>query len=275
MFKADGTELRSFWWLQTVGWGCFCLLSVLFVLPYIRQPQELGYPNLQHLFADQGVICLAVFLASLALRPVCSSLLQHGFPWTSMQVRAAGWSLLTGASMVLIVSRVTSVQPEPMELLEACAKMSVLLFLWCNLYFGIKQTLRHSQESEVLAKVEVSDTSGSQCISRFNVRTGRKIQIVPAEDVAWISAAGDYIELHTASATHLLRETMNSLGRKLDPGSFARIHRSKIINLARILEVRSIENREYIVKLADGSQHRSSRTYARQLECWLHGSRAV
>ena len=38
--------------------------------------------------------------------------------------------------MVFIVSRITVVKPEPMELLEACAKMSVLLFLWCNLYLG-------------------------------------------------------------------------------------------------------------------------------------------
>ena len=273
MFKADGTQLRSFWWLQTVGWGGFCLLSVLFVLPYIRQPQQLGYPNLRYLFTDQGLICVAAFLASLALRPVCRSLLQHTFPWVSMQLRAAGWSFLIAASMVLIVSRLTRVEPEPMEVLEACAKMSVLLFLWCNLYFGVTQTLGRSQEREGWAKAEGTDSSGSLRISRFNVRTGRKIQIVPAEDVAWISAAGDYIELHTASATHLLRETMNSVGQRLDPASFARIHRSKIINLARILEMRSIENREYIVKLTDGSQHRSSRTYARQLECWLHSGK--
>ena len=172
--------------------------------------------------------------------------------------------------MVLIVSRLTLVQPEHMELFEACAKMSVLLFLWCNLYFGIKQTLRHSLEPEGWAKAEAPNISGSQRMSRFNVRTGRKIQIVPAEDVAWIYAAGDYIELHTASGTHLLRETMNSLGHRLDSGTFARIHRSRIINLTRIQEVRSIENREYIVKLTDGSQHRSSRTFARQLESWLH-----
>jgi hypothetical protein len=273
MFKTDGIDLRSFWWLQTAGWGCFCFLSVLFVLPYIRQPRELGYRNLQDLFADQGLICLAAFLASLPLRPVCRSLLQRSFPWVSMQVRAAGWSLVIGTSMVVIISRFTLVKPEPMELFEACAKMSVLLFLWCNLYFGVKQSLRHSQEREGRVKAETLNPNGSKCISRFTVRTGRKIQVVPAEDVAWISAAGDYIELHTRSATHLLRETMNSVGQKLDPTRFARIHRSKIINLARVLEVRSIENREYIVKLSDGSQHRSSRTYAGQLEGWIHSGK--
>jgi LytTr DNA-binding domain len=273
VFKTGHMGLRSFWWLQTAGWGCFSLLSVLVVLPYVHQPGELGYRNLGDLFADQALICIAGFLASLTLRPMCHSLVQRLLPWIAIQVRAAGWSLAIGTSMVFIVSRITLVKPEPMELLEACAKMSVLLFLWCNLYFGVKQSQRRFQESEWRAEAETRNPKGSGWISRFTVRTGRRIQVVPAVDVAWISAAGDYVELHTQGASHLLRETMNSLGQKLDPARFARIHRSRIVNLDRIVEVRSIENREYIVKLVDGSQHRSSRTYAGQIESWLHSER--
>jgi two-component system LytT family response regulator len=109
--------------------------------------------------------------------------------------------------------------------------------------------------------------------SRFAVRMGSRIQVVPAEDLEWISSADDYTELHTRSATHLLRETMNSLEQRLDPRQFARIHRSRIVNLAGILELRSIENREYIVKLRDGSQHRSSRTYADRIEAWIRAEK--
>lgn len=117
------------------------------------------------------------------------------------------------------------------------------------------------------------DQPGGQSASRFMVRTGSRIQVVPTEDIAWISAAGDYAELHTRAATHLLRETMNSLEQKLDSARFARIHRSRIINLARISELRTLENREYLVKLCDGSRHRSSRTYADRLERWLRSGR--
>jgi hypothetical protein len=272
VLKSDAVRLPSFWWFQSAGWGCFCLLSVLFVLPYIRQPRELGYRNLQELFADQGLICFSAYLASLGLRLVCRSLLQRSLPWISMQVRAVGSSVVIGTSSALIVSRLTLVRPEPMELLEACAKMSVILLLWCNLYFGVKESQGHFQKLEGRAKAETSDPKRSESISRLIVRTGRRIQVVPVADVAWISAAGDYVELHTQSATHLLRETMNSLGQKLEPTTFARIHRSRIVNLARIVEVRSIENREYIVKLCDGSEHRSSRTYAGHLERWLHSN---
>ncbi|MGB8768952.1 MAG: LytTR family DNA-binding domain-containing protein [Candidatus Korobacteraceae bacterium] len=111
--------------------------------------------------------------------------------------------------------------------------------------------------------------SSEQYTSRFVVRTGSRMQIVLVEDTDWISAAGDYTELHVHGRTLLLRETMNSLERKLDPAEFLRIHRSRIVRTGCIVELRGIDNREYIVKLSDGSEHRSSRTYADRLEHWL------
>ncbi|HXN29802.1 MAG TPA: LytTR family DNA-binding domain-containing protein [Candidatus Acidoferrales bacterium] len=106
--------------------------------------------------------------------------------------------------------------------------------------------------------------------SRFIVRMGSRIQIVVADDTDWISAAGDYAELHVRGRAHLLRETMNSLQQKLDPAKFVRIHRSRIVRTGCIVELRGIDNREYVVKLSDGSEHRSSRTYADRLEEWLN-----
>jgi two-component system LytT family response regulator len=105
--------------------------------------------------------------------------------------------------------------------------------------------------------------------SRFTVQTGSRIRIVTAEDVEWIGAAGDYVELHVNGCTFLLRETMASVEQRLDPAKFIRIHRSRIVASKGILELRSIENREFAVKLSDGSEHRSSRTYADRLERWL------
>jgi two-component system, LytTR family, response regulator len=106
--------------------------------------------------------------------------------------------------------------------------------------------------------------------SRFPVRIGSRIQVVLTEDIEWIAAAGDYAELHIGARCHLLRETMNSLEEKLDPAQFLRIHRSRILRVKCIRELRGIDNREYLVKLADGTEHRSSRTYADRLEdCYL------
>jgi two-component system, LytTR family, response regulator len=105
--------------------------------------------------------------------------------------------------------------------------------------------------------------------SRFPVRIGSRIQVVLTDDIEWIAAAGDYAELHSGGRCYLLRETMNSLEEKLDPTRFLRIHRSRILRVERIRELRGIDNREYLVKLSDGSEHRSSRTYADRLEGWL------
>ena len=105
--------------------------------------------------------------------------------------------------------------------------------------------------------------------SRFPVRVGSRIQVVRAEDIEWIAAAGDYAELHSGGRCHLVRETMNALEQKLDPAQFLRIHRSRIVRTKCVRELHAIDNREYLVKLSDGSEHRSSRRYADRLDHWL------
>ena len=280
MFYRASLRFPSFWLLQAMGWCCFGLVSLLVVLPYLRQPWELGYPNLESLFADQLVMCLGFFFSSLVLRPICRSLAQRSLPWIPLQFRALAWSLLAGTAAALLVSRLLIATPDPLELLEACVKASVLLYLWCNLYFSIKQSQQQSQPDPARSLVPSVphektpiDRPADSFVSRFSIRTGSRLQIISVDDVDWIAAAGDYSELHTRTGTHLLlRETMKSLEQRLDPTRFARIHRSRIVCLPRILELRSVENREYVVKLSDGSQHRCSRTYVDRIESWLCGS---
>jgi two-component system, LytTR family, response regulator len=122
--------------------------------------------------------------------------------------------------------------------------------------------------------LEMLDRTADRYASRFTVQTGSRIQIVSADDVEWIGAAGDYVDLHVNGRSFLLRETMASLEQRLDPAKFLRIHRSRIVHSRGILELRYIEKREFIVKLADGSEHRSSRTYADRLERWLASGRS-
>jgi two-component system LytT family response regulator len=121
--------------------------------------------------------------------------------------------------------------------------------------------------------LQMIEKSSGKFASRFAVRTGSRIQVVLVEDIEWIAAAGDYTELHANGRPHLLRETMTSLEQKLDPAMFLRIHRSRIARKSSILELRSIDNREFTVRLSDGSEHRSSRTYANRLEDWLSSER--
>ena len=121
--------------------------------------------------------------------------------------------------------------------------------------------------------LEMLDRKPAKYVTRFPVRIGSRIQLVLADDIEWIRAAGDYAELHTSGRCHLVRETMNSLEEKLDPAQFLRIHRSRIVRVGCVRELRSIDNREYLLKLSDGSEHRSSRSYADRLDDWLLSER--
>ncbi|MDQ2711374.1 MAG: LytTR family DNA-binding domain-containing protein [Acidobacteriota bacterium] len=117
--------------------------------------------------------------------------------------------------------------------------------------------------------MKMLDGASDQYASRFAVQTGSRIQIVAAEDIEWVGSAGNYVELHVNGRSFLLRESMASLEQRLDPAKFIRIHRSRIVQSRVIVELRSIENREFKVMLSDDSEHRSSRTYADRLERWL------
>jgi two-component system LytT family response regulator len=133
-----------------------------------------------------------------------------------------------------------------------------------------RQLLESAVKGRISERVlKLLEGEGKKWISRFPVRTGSRIQIVLVDKIEWIGAAGDYAELRCQGSSYLVRETMNALETKLDPKKFLRIHRSRIVRADHIHELRAIENREYILKLSDGSEHRSSRTYADRLESWI------
>ena len=121
--------------------------------------------------------------------------------------------------------------------------------------------------------VHLLEEKSGKYVSRFPVRVGSRIQVVLTDDIQWIAAAGDYAELHSGGRSHLLRVTMNALEQQLDPAQFLRIHRSRIVRVGCVRELRAIDNREYLVKLSDGSEHRSSRRYADSLDNWLWSRR--
>ncbi len=74
---------------------------------------------------------------------------------------------------------------------------------------------------------------------RFEVRVGARVLLIPVAEVEWIEGAGYYSMLHVGGATHLLRETMTALERRLDPARLLRVHRSAILQLARVRELRA------------------------------------
>jgi two-component system LytT family response regulator len=103
-------------------------------------------------------------------------------------------------------------------------------------------------------------------IDRILVKGARKAVFVRAKDINWIEAAGNYLRLHVGDKTHLIRQTMNNLQHQLDPDQFVRIHRSAIVNLTFVRELRRDDAGEYVVVLDCGNCLRLSRGYRRGLD---------
>ncbi|NYE63222.1 two-component system LytT family response regulator [Duganella sp. 1224] len=95
----------------------------------------------------------------------------------------------------------------------------------------------------------------------FSVRTGSRTVLVPVAEVERIEADGDYATLHANGKTWLVRERLHQLALQLDPARFHRVHRSSIVRLDMIAELRSLTNRDALLRLRDGSVLRASRTY--------------
>ncbi|MEQ1833919.1 MAG: LytTR family DNA-binding domain-containing protein [Candidatus Eisenbacteria bacterium] len=103
---------------------------------------------------------------------------------------------------------------------------------------------------------------GERRIERFAVRTRDRYVLVPAADVHWIAAAGNYAELHTSDgATHLVRSTLTELEAGLDPVRFARIHRGTLVRLDQVREVVPATHGDYDLVLLDGTILKLSRRF--------------
>jgi len=115
----------------------------------------------------------------------------------------------------------------------------------------------HSLLRELKGPVKHSD--------RFVVKSGGRVFFLKNDEVDWIEAAGNYVRIHVGKDTHLLRETMTAIQKKLDPALFIRIHRSTFVNLEKIKELQPWFHGEYVVILRDGTQLTMSRSYRSNL----------
>jgi two-component system, LytTR family, response regulator len=127
---------------------------------------------------------------------------------------------------------------------------------------AIRQTSLENAETLESRLRSLLDQQGPEYAERFAVKTGRRVVFVHAEEIDWIEAAGDYASLHVGKRTHLLRETLHNMEKRLDPTRFLRIHRSTIVASDRIQEMETLPNHEFRVRLLDGTELRASRTYS-------------
>lgn len=109
--------------------------------------------------------------------------------------------------------------------------------------------------------VEMRDRS-----ERILIKERDSVFFVKTENIDWVEAAKDYVVIHIGQKKHLLRESMTRMEKRLNPNMFVRIHRSSIVNIERIKELKSYFHGDYIVYLKDGSELKLSRRYWGRVE---------
>lgn len=113
-------------------------------------------------------------------------------------------------------------------------------------------------------------TSEATAFERYLTRIGDTLSPVDVEEIVSISGAQDYSEVTTLKGRHLARLSLGEFERRLDPGRFLRIHRSSIINLARLERAEPAGNGRLAVLLASGDTIQTSRAGARRLREMLY-----
>ena len=94
----------------------------------------------------------------------------------------------------------------------------------------------------------------------MTIRTSEGFLLLALEEIEWIEARGDYVRIHSCDRVELLREPIGRLAERLDPARFVRVHRSAIVNLNRIREIRRSTAGECMVVLDNGVRCKLSRS---------------
>ena len=144
--------------------------------------------------------------------------------------------------------------PTPAEMRQQLVSNATLLVFALCAFTAIAQIIQSRMEARALRTAETTAT-------RIAVKTAGRLRYVALVDVDWIEAQGNYVALHVGAHAQLVRRTLTDIESELDPARYARIHRSMIVALARIREMKTLANGDASLTLADGRALRVSRRY--------------
>jgi two-component system LytT family response regulator len=137
---------------------------------------------------------------------------------------------------------------------------------WSRKLRDILHTVLDSDDMAVRPKDSIRTGRSGIRIDRLPVNSGGRVRLVKFEEIQWIQAADCYVNLHCGRETFLHRESMAALEAALDPARFIRIHRSSIVNIDAIKEIRTGPSSDYQVILKDGTNLALSRRRRKELD---------
>jgi DNA-binding LytR/AlgR family response regulator len=201
--------------------------------------------------------------------------------WAAMRLWGPGWKTagLLSAATVVIAPLVaacdtrlglafTQTAPEAGEWMRRIIdRLPVALLLYTALIAaGLAAAhWRRAHEARkriaVLTEALAAARRVEPAAERLLVSTGRSRTTVEARDVEWFASAGNYVVVNWDGREGLIRETLQALEGRLDERLFARIHRSTLVNLARVEGVQPLSDGSWRLTMASGAELVLSRTY--------------
>jgi two-component system, LytTR family, response regulator len=121
------------------------------------------------------------------------------------------------------------------------------------------------KEKDAVGEV-LKDVKPAGAVERLLVKGDGRVLLIKVEDIDFVEAADNYVNLKVGKESHMMRETMSSLEGRLPADRFMRISRSAIVNVERIQELQPMFHGEYVVVLKNGAKLTLSRSYRDKLD---------
>jgi two-component system LytT family response regulator len=132
------------------------------------------------------------------------------------------------------------------------------------------ERVRERKAEPAQGRVDMESAGPNPYTTRIVFKSRGRILFLPVCDIRWIGAEENYVRICAGSESHLLRETMARLEKRLNPEMFLRVHRSAIVNLQFVKEVRNDQEGESMVVMTSGEKIPMSRGYRSRIQNWLH-----
>lgn len=258
---ASGRRLRE------LAWGALFWLAFLLAL----EPGNLVRASAAGLSPAPGAEILRLIGASLLAAPTFPLIL-----WLSRRFPARGTGLgrnallhaavlaATAVALIVIGSLAATWMP-PSSVRGGMADQLVGNVLLLVAAMAVVDVGAHL----ALKTAQPAPEPGPARLERIAVANRGRTVFVDVAELDWIEAQGNYLGLRAGGAVHLVRDTLTRFQTRLDPGTFVRIHRGRIVNLDRVREVVALGAGDALVKLRDGAELRASRAYAEALRLSL------
>jgi two-component system, LytTR family, response regulator len=138
----------------------------------------------------------------------------------------------------------------------------------------VRQAMAHATDNAIVQRVcqataelqVASPSSMMPAVNRLPIKVNGRIIVVRLADIDWIEADRDYVSVHVGGKAWLMRETIAAVELRLAPSGFVRIHRSALVNVERVKELRPRDKGEYTVVLHDGTELKLTRNYRASVE---------